>query len=104
MEAQIVLRERTNPRLTLSFTFIFRIHIFNSSFVVDLLFTCLRLPIVQVSSAVDHVQSGNTALQKAKSLQRNSRKWMCIAILILLIIVAVIVVGVLKPWSNNKGA
>ncbi|KAL3825655.1 hypothetical protein ACJIZ3_021684 [Penstemon smallii] len=58
----------------------------------------------QVSSAVDHVQSGNTALQKAKSLQRNSRKWMCIAILILLIIVAVIVVGVLKPWQTNKGA
>ncbi|KAK6126541.1 hypothetical protein DH2020_039709 [Rehmannia glutinosa] len=58
----------------------------------------------QVSSAVDHVQSGNTALQKAKSLQRNSRKWMCIAILILLIIVAIIVVGVLKPWQNKNGA
>ncbi|XP_075491239.1 syntaxin-132-like [Primulina tabacum] len=58
----------------------------------------------QVSSAVDHVQSGNTALQKAKTLQRSSRKWMCIAIVILLIIVAIIVVGVLKPWQNNKGA
>lgn len=57
----------------------------------------------QVSNAVDHVQSGNVALQKAKTLQRNSRKWMCIAILILLIIVAIIVVGVLKPWQN-KGA
>ncbi|XP_030515442.2 syntaxin-132-like [Rhodamnia argentea] len=58
----------------------------------------------QVSSAVDHVQSGNTALQRAKSLQKNSRKWMCIAILILLIIVVIIVVTVLKPWSSNKGA
>ncbi|KAI3836712.1 hypothetical protein MKW92_024269 [Papaver armeniacum] len=29
----------------------------------------------QVSSAVDHVQSGTAALQKAKKLQRNSRKW-----------------------------
>lgn len=58
----------------------------------------------QVSNAVDHVQSGNVALQKAKTLQKNSRKWMCIAILILLIIVAIIVVGVLKPWQNNKGA
>ncbi|KAL2503165.1 putative syntaxin [Forsythia ovata] len=57
-----------------------------------------------VSSAVDHVQSGNVALQKAKSLQKNSRKWMCIAILILLIIVAIVVVGVLKPWKSNKGA
>ncbi|KAK6942481.1 Syntaxin, N-terminal domain, partial [Dillenia turbinata] len=53
-----------------------------------------------VSSAVDHVQQGNTALQKAKTLQKNSRKWMCIAIIILLIIVAVIVVGVIKPWSH----
>ncbi|VVB13670.1 unnamed protein product [Arabis nemorensis] len=56
----------------------------------------------QVSSAVDHVQSGNTALQRAKSLQKNSRKWMCIAIIILLIVVAVIVVGVLKPWQNKN--
>lgn len=58
----------------------------------------------QVSSAVDHVQSGNTALQRAKSLQKSSRKWMCIAILILLIIVVIIVVAVIKPWSSNKGA
>uniref|UniRef100_A0A2N9JB77 t-SNARE coiled-coil homology domain-containing protein n=1 Tax=Fagus sylvatica TaxID=28930 RepID=A0A2N9JB77_FAGSY len=58
----------------------------------------------QVSSAVDHVQQGNTALQKAKKLQKNSRKWMCIAIIILLIIVAIIVVAVIKPWSSNKGA
>lgn len=60
--------------------------------------------ICQVSSAVDHVQQGNTALQKAKKLQKNSRKWMCIAIIILLIIVAIIVVAVIKPWSSNKGA
>ncbi|KAI4348461.1 hypothetical protein L6164_009184 [Bauhinia variegata] len=58
----------------------------------------------QVSSAVDHVQQGNTALMKAKKLQKNSRKWMCIAIIILLIIVAVIVVGVIKPWVTKKGA
>ncbi|KAG2310023.1 hypothetical protein Bca4012_024542 [Brassica carinata] len=56
----------------------------------------------QVSNAVDHVQSGNTALQRAKSLQKSSRKWMCIAIIILLIVVAVIVVGVLKPWQNKN--
>ncbi|XP_020273617.1 syntaxin-132-like [Asparagus officinalis] len=56
----------------------------------------------QVSSAVDHIQSGTTALQKAKSLQKNSRKWMCIAIIILLLIVVIIVVAVLKPWSKNS--
>ncbi|KAL0319835.1 UNVERIFIED_CONTAM: syntaxin [Sesamum radiatum] len=58
----------------------------------------------QVSNAVDHVQSGTTALQNAKKLQKNSRKWMCIAIIILLIIVAIIVLGVLQPWKNEKGA
>ncbi|KAL5708870.1 hypothetical protein ACHQM5_019632 [Ranunculus cassubicifolius] len=58
----------------------------------------------QVTSAVDHVSQGNTALQKAKKLQRNSRKWMCIAIMILLIIVAIIVVAVIQPWKSSKGA
>ncbi|XP_014515768.1 syntaxin-132-like isoform X1 [Vigna radiata var. radiata] len=55
----------------------------------------------QVNNAVDHVQRGTTALQNAKKLQKNSRKWMCIAIVILLIIVAIIVVGVLKPWKSS---
>lgn len=62
------------------------------------------LPLSQVSNAVDHVTSGNVALQKAKSLQRNSRKWMCFAIIALLIIVAIIVLGVLKPWKSKNGA
>ncbi|CAL1365878.1 unnamed protein product [Linum trigynum] len=57
-----------------------------------------------VSTAVDHVQSGNTALQRAKSYQKSSWKWMCIAIIVLLIIVAIIVVGVLRPWTNKSGA
>eukprot|EP00262_Sarcandra_glabra_P008206 TRINITY_DN2152_c0_g1_i1.p1 TRINITY_DN2152_c0_g1~~TRINITY_DN2152_c0_g1_i1.p1 ORF type:complete len:305 (+),score=65.95 TRINITY_DN2152_c0_g1_i1:171-1085(+) len=55
----------------------------------------------QVSSAVVHVQSGTTALRKAKVLQKNSRKWMCIAIIILLIIIVIIIVTVIKPWSNK---
>ncbi|CAH9101235.1 unnamed protein product [Cuscuta epithymum] len=58
----------------------------------------------QVHAAVDHVQSGTTALQKAKKLQRNSRKWMCLAIIIFLVIVAIILIGVLKPWTSNNGA
>ena len=57
-----------------------------------------------MSSAVDHVQDGNKALYKAKSLQKNSRKWMCIAIIILLIIIGVVIVGVLKPWKSGNGA
>ncbi|KAF8391497.1 hypothetical protein HHK36_023802 [Tetracentron sinense] len=58
----------------------------------------------QVTNAVDHVQSGTTALKKAKKLQKSSRKWMCVAMIILLIIVAVIVVGVIQPWKSGKGA
>ncbi|XP_031128773.1 syntaxin-132-like [Ipomoea triloba] len=58
----------------------------------------------QVSAAVDHVQSGNTALQRAKTLQRKNRKWMCMAVIILLLVVAIIVVCVLKPWTTKHGA
>ncbi|XP_012830420.1 PREDICTED: syntaxin-132-like [Erythranthe guttata] len=58
----------------------------------------------QVSNAVDHVQSGTGALQNAKKLQKKSRKCMCIAIITLLIIVAIVVVGVLRPWKNGNGA
>ncbi|XP_010549686.1 PREDICTED: putative syntaxin-131 [Tarenaya hassleriana] len=57
-----------------------------------------------VSSAVDHVQYGNNALTKAKQKQRSSRKWMCIAIIILLIVVAITLVSVLKPWTHRNGA
>lgn len=65
---------------------------------------CVNERLVQVNNAVDHVQRGTSALQNAKKLQKNSRKWMCIAIIILLLIVAIIVVGVIQPWKNNKGA
>ncbi|KAL0744479.1 hypothetical protein Bca4012_085992 [Brassica carinata] len=57
-----------------------------------------------VSSAVDHVQSGNNQLTKALKKQKSSRKWMCIAILILLIIIILTVVSVLKPWTQKHGA
>jgi len=71
-------------------------------FVVHLLrFLSPPSPPSQVSSAVDHIQSGTTALHKAKKLQKNSRKCMCIAIIILLLIVVIIVVAVLKPWSKS---
>lgn len=56
----------------------------------------------QVTNAVEHVQSGTVALQRAKTLQRNSRKWMCIAIIILLIIIVIIVVAVVQPWKSKS--
>jgi syntaxin 1B/2/3 len=40
------------------------------------------------------------ALQKAKKLQRNSRKWMCYAIILLLMVAAIIVLAVIKPWQK----
>ncbi|OIW09233.1 hypothetical protein TanjilG_01354 [Lupinus angustifolius] len=55
----------------------------------------------QVNNAVDHVQRGTSALQTAKKLQKSSRKWMCIGIIILLIVIAIIVVGVIKPWKHK---
>ncbi|KAI4984414.1 hypothetical protein ZWY2020_010548 [Hordeum vulgare] len=54
----------------------------------------------QVTGAVHHVQTGTNLLQKARVLQKNSRKWTCIAIIILLIIVLVIVLS-LKPWAKK---
>lgn len=54
----------------------------------------------QVTNAVDHVQSGTTALQNARKLQKSSRKCMCIAIILLLLIVAIIILSVVQPWKN----
>ncbi|CAL1406964.1 unnamed protein product [Linum trigynum] len=56
----------------------------------------------QVTNAVDHIQTGTDALQTAKSLQKNSRKCMTIAIILLLLIASFIVLAVFKPWKNKK--
>lgn len=66
----------------------------NSVFVI--FFLCM-----QVTNADDHIQSGIGALQKARRLQKNTRKCTCIAIIILIIIIAVVLLVVLKPWSKN---
>ncbi|KAL5730906.1 hypothetical protein ACHQM5_003690 [Ranunculus cassubicifolius] len=55
---------------------------------------------IQVTNAVDHVQSGTDALITAKSLQKNSRKCMMISIMILLIIAVIIVLSIVKPWKK----
>lgn len=53
-----------------------------------------------VGQAVEYVEQGNEALGQAKSIQKNTRKWACYAIWILLTMVTVIVVVVLKPWKD----
>ena len=59
----------------------------------------------QVSKAVDHVNSGTRVLQKGKELQKNTRKYMCFAILILLVVIIVALVAVLKSlkigWTGG---
>ncbi|VAI52285.1 unnamed protein product [Triticum turgidum subsp. durum] len=54
-----------------------------------------------VSNATNHIQQGVGALQKAKALQKNSRKWMCYAIILLLVVVAIVVLGVIQPWKKK---
>jgi len=55
----------------------------------------------QVTGAAEHIETGTNLLQKAKKLQKNTRKWTCIAIIILLIIVLIVILS-LKPWSWGK--
>lgn len=45
---------------------------------------------LQVSRAVDHVQQGTKNLENAKNLGKNTRQWMCCALVVLLIIAAII--------------
>ncbi|KAF3674796.1 hypothetical protein FXO37_06225 [Capsicum annuum] len=60
----------------------------------------------QVTNTVDYVQSGTTALQTAKKLQKGSRKCLCIGIILLLFIAAIIVIPIVlkQPWKSNKAA
>lgn len=51
-----------------------------------------------VQRASSFVRGGTSQLQVAKKLQRNSRKWYCFAIILLLIIVAAIVLSI-RPWK-----
>lgn len=55
----------------------------------------------QVAGAAEHVVTGTTHLRKARSLQKNTRKWTCIAIIIVLIIALIILLS-LKPWAWGK--
>ncbi|KAK3139924.1 hypothetical protein QOZ80_5AG0392730 [Eleusine coracana subsp. coracana] len=52
----------------------------------------------QVTGANEHIQSGTNQLRKARWLQKNTRKWTCIGIIILLVIALIIILS-LKPWN-----
>ncbi|XP_074570060.1 syntaxin-132-like [Curcuma longa] len=51
----------------------------------------------EVGKADEYVTSGVGQLVKAKRLQRNTRKWTCIGMLILIAIIAAIVLGIVRP-------
>ncbi|KAI0519441.1 hypothetical protein KFK09_006889 [Dendrobium nobile] len=54
----------------------------------------------QVASSLDHVQTATVVLQDAKKLKKNTRKHMCFAIVVLLIIIIVALSVVLKQISR----
>ncbi|MQM18732.1 hypothetical protein Taro_051726, partial [Colocasia esculenta] len=57
----------------------------------------------QVTKAVEHVQSATKVLKKGKELQRNTRKYTCLAIALLLVII-IAVLSMLKPDKLFKSA
>lgn len=55
----------------------------------------------QVTRANSYVRGGTERLQKARVLQKSTRKWTCYAIIILLVIILFVVLFTVKPWQNN---
>lgn len=64
----------------------------------DLVCSDLWYIYTQVTGAADHIQTGTNLLGKAKKLQKNTRKWTCYGIILLLIIILVVILS-LKPWN-----
>lgn len=58
----------------------------------------------QVARANSYVRGGTERLQKARTLQKSTRKWTCYAIIILLVIILFVVLFTVKPWQNNGGS
>lgn len=54
-----------------------------------------------VIHAKHYVNDGTKSLQGAKKYQRNSRKWMCIGIILLLILILVIVIPIATSFSSS---
>ena len=47
------------------------------------------------------MNQGNKALTQAKTLQKDTRKYMCCALMMLLTICVIVLIAVLKPWQNQ---
>ncbi|WOL05177.1 syntaxin-132 [Canna indica] len=55
----------------------------------------------QVTKSVDHIEKATVALQEAKKKQKNTRKYMCIAIIILIIVIFVALGGLMKGANKS---
>ncbi|KAI6673969.1 hypothetical protein NL676_001875 [Syzygium grande] len=56
----------------------------------------------QVARANSFVQGGTERLQTARKYQKNTRKWTCYAIILLLVIVLFVVLFTVRPWDNKS--
>lgn len=54
----------------------------------------------QVARANSLVQQGTGHLQEARWYQKNSRKWTCFGITLVLLIILLVVLFVVQPWKN----
>lgn len=57
-----------------------------------------------MSKASEFVNQGNKALTQAKVLQKDTRKYMCCALMMLLSICIVVVLAVVQPWKSAWSA
>lgn len=57
-----------------------------------------------VARANSFVRGGTERLQTARKLQKNTRKWTCYAIIILLVIVLFVVLFTVRPWEKNNSS
>ena len=55
-----------------------------------------------VTRSVEYVQQGHVELKKALAYQKNTRKWTCIVIVILMTILISVLLPVLKPWKSGS--
>jgi hypothetical protein len=58
----------------------------------------------QVNNAANYVASGTGQLKTAKNHQRNTRKWVCIGIILLLLLILLVVVPVAKSIHDAEVA
>ncbi|KAB2013280.1 hypothetical protein ERO13_D09G129700v2 [Gossypium hirsutum] len=58
----------------------------------------------QVNRANSFVMGGTERLQRARTYQKNTRKWICYAIILLLSIIFFVVIFTVRPWENNGGS